>query len=243
MSTQLPPLLLEAIAAHGGLAQWNKFSQVSASVVVGGFLWSMKGIDMDDKPRTATADLQKQWLRVDGFGDPNWQMTFTPEKVLIETKAGEEIASQPDPRATFAGHTWESPWTPTQLAYFNGYATWLYFVTPFLLARPGFTFSDVPPISHNGETLRGLKVRFPAHIHTHSQEQVLYFGDDGLLRRHDYKVDVAGASPGAHFLSEYQEFQGIRFPTKRRVFVRNPDGSPQWDKNTVTADFSNYQLS
>lgn len=240
---QLPDVLAEAIQAHGGLEQWQKFSKVSASIVVGGFLWAMKGIEMDGKPRVATADLKQQWLRVDGFGDPNWQMTFTPQQVRIETHDGAEIASQAEPRSTFSGHTWQTPWTPTQLGYFNGYATWLYLVTPFLLAQPGFSFRDAPSIVHSGETLRGLHVRFPDHIHTHSHEQTLYFDDMRLLRRHDYKVDVAGESLGAHFLSEYQEFQGIRFPTKRRVFMRAPDGTVLWDRNTVSADFSDYKLS
>jgi hypothetical protein len=44
------------------------------------------------------------------------------DRVVIETQAGEIIAEQENPRETFAGHAWETPWTPVQLGYFNGYA-------------------------------------------------------------------------------------------------------------------------
>jgi hypothetical protein len=45
-----------------------------------------------------------------------------PDCVVIETRTGDLIAEQRNPRETFAGHAWETPWTPLQLGYFNGYA-------------------------------------------------------------------------------------------------------------------------
>jgi hypothetical protein len=51
--------------------------------------------------------------------------------------------------------------------------------------------------------LRGLAVRFPEGVHSHTREQRFYFGSDGLLRRHDYEVDVWADTPAAHFLSDY----------------------------------------
>jgi hypothetical protein len=42
-----------------------------------------------------------------------------------------------------------------------------------------------------------LHARFPASIATHGGLQDFYFGDDLLLRRHDYNVDVAGGFGGA----------------------------------------------
>jgi hypothetical protein len=34
---------------------------------------------------------------------------------------------------------------------------------------------------------------------THSTQQPLYFGDDGLIRRHDYDVEISGLT-GAHYV-------------------------------------------
>jgi hypothetical protein len=90
--------------------------------------------------------------------------------------------------------------------------------------------------------LRGLTVRFPEDIHSHTREQRFYFGSDGLLRRHDYEVDVWADTPAAHFLSDYVDVSGLKFPLRRRVFASRPDGTPDLDLNLVTIDLSEYTL-
>jgi hypothetical protein len=41
---------------------------------------------------------------------------------------------------------------------------------------------------------RGLRARFPDRIASHSKAQDFYFGEDFLLRRHDYNLEIAGRS-------------------------------------------------
>lgn len=36
-------LLAEVLEAHGGVARWNAFSRVEATIVTGGKLWDLKG--------------------------------------------------------------------------------------------------------------------------------------------------------------------------------------------------------
>ena len=91
-------------------------------------------------------------------------------------------------------------WDPLHLAYFNGYAMWTYLTTPFFMAMPGFKVTEISPWQEGGESWRGLRVRFPDDIASHSKEQDFYYGDDFLLRRHDYHVDVAGGF-AAHNMS------------------------------------------
>jgi hypothetical protein len=82
-----------------------------------------------------------------------------------------------------------------------------YLTTPFLLAMPGFEVSEVDPWREGDERWRVLRARFPDEgderwrvlrarfpdsIASHSPVQHFYFGEDFLLRRHDYDVDVAG---------------------------------------------------
>ncbi|MDB5270783.1 MAG: hypothetical protein JWP58_3823 [Hymenobacter sp.] len=242
-TTATETFLAEILAAHGGLKQWRKFTKVSSQVVSGGFLWAMKGMPLDDLPRTITSEFRRQWTRVDAFGNPDWHMIYEPHHLFIETQAGEIIAEQYEPRDTFSGHAWETPWTPLHLAYFNGYAMWTYYNLPFILSEPGFQLTEISPVMHEGQRFRGLRVRFPEGVHTHSREQNLYFDDSGLLRRQDYQVDVAGKTSGAHFISDYVDVQGLKFATKRRVHPVNADGTLQFDRTIVSIDLSDFQLS
>jgi len=41
-------------------------------------------------------------------------------------------------------------------------------------------------------TWRVLRAYFPGSVETHSLVQDLFFGDDLMLRRHDYQVNIAG---------------------------------------------------
>jgi hypothetical protein len=42
---------------------------------------------------------------------------------------------------------------------------------------------------------------------------------------------------------QYREFDGIMVPTRRRVYVRNPDGSPVRDSVSITIDITNATFS
>ena len=72
----------------------------------------------------------------------------------------------------------------------QSYALWTYLTQPFLYSYPGFETVEIEPWEEDGETWRRLKVIFPGDIASHTREQTSYFGSDGLLRRHDYAVDV-----------------------------------------------------
>ncbi|MDP3844103.1 MAG: hypothetical protein Q8Q81_16310 [Oxalobacteraceae bacterium] len=122
---------------------------------------------------------------------------FTSERVAIETLQGGVVQERRDARKSFDGHTMNMPWDPLHRAYFNGYALRLYLTTPFFMAMPGFELTEIEPWKEGGETWRELRARFPEHIATHSREQDFYFGADGLVRRHDYHIDVAGGFAAA----------------------------------------------
>jgi hypothetical protein len=110
------------------------------------------------------------------------------------------VGGRDNPRASFAGHKYETPWDPLHRAYFSGYAMWTYLNTPFLMALPGFVVEEMAPWKEDGETWCVLRAKFPAAIASHCQEQDFYFGPDLLLRRHDYKVDIAGSFPTAQYV-------------------------------------------
>jgi hypothetical protein len=100
---------------------------------------------------------------------------------------------------------------------------WTYRTQPFLYGYPGFVTEEIEPWAENGETWRRLRVSFRLDIASHAREQVTYFGPDGLMRRHDYAVDILGGAVDVHYIQNYRKVGGIMLPTRRRVYPLGAD--------------------
>jgi hypothetical protein len=216
-------LLELAVAAHGGFNRWHSYRSASLELSIGGALWKLKGHAELFASATYEADTHTQRAMLGRFGARDRRVQFAPDRLVLETEAGEVIESRDRPRDSFAGHVNETPWDRLHAAYFTGYALWTYLTQPFLYAYPGFVTDEIEPWRENGETWRRLKVIFPGHIASHAREQISYFGANGLMRRHDYAVDVLGGASGAHYIHDYREVGGIMVPHRRRVYPRGID--------------------
>src|SRR5712664_2642571 len=238
-----PDLAKLAIEAHGGLERWNSFTTLSVHGINGGVLWGAKGKAgvLDDV--TITVDLRNEKASHFPFGSPDRRSRFEPQRVALEDASGKVIEQLLQPRSSFQGHTLETPWSDLQLAYFVGCAMWTYLNTPFLLARPGVESEEREPWQETGETWRRLQVRFPVDIATHSTEQTLYFDQKGVLRRHDYHVEISGGIGAVHYVSDIKEVSGIVFPTKHRIFGLQPDGHAAPEPLVVSIDVDHIVLS
>jgi hypothetical protein len=64
-----------------------------------------------------------------------------------------------------------------------------------------------------------------------------------LLRRHDYRVDIAGSFGVSQYLHFYTDVEGLRWPTARRAYLRTDDGIIHRDRLLVSLDFSEFRLS
>jgi hypothetical protein len=218
--TDLLDLVYEA---HGGLERWRQLTQVRFTGSAAGILpWPRPDFLADFE---ATIDTRTQCTRIARFGDPNHLARYTPDRVDILDTAGTVLAAQEKPRRAFDDYQPGALWNQTQAAYFAGYAFWTYLTVPFLLSWDGVRTIEIEPWRENGETWRRLEVAFPEHIVTHNSVQTLYFGDDHLLRRHDYSPDLLGSPLTAHYPAEYRTFDGIAFPTRRRMVRREPDNT------------------
>lgn len=237
--TQLKDLVIEA---HGGLERWRQFDRLSTDLVQGGALWSLKGQPDVLARATVTVGLKEEWASHAPFGTGNCRSRFTPDRVAIENADGKTLQELQKPRASFAGHELHTPWTELQLAYFAGCAMWTYLNMPFLLAWPGVETEELEPWPIEGGSWRRLAVRFPASIATHSAVQTIYVGADGLLTRHDYDVEIAGNTPGAHLIEAYTEVSGLKFPTRRRIYARGADGGFSLEPLVVSIDLANIRL-
>jgi hypothetical protein len=231
-------LLETAIAAHGGLDRWKLLRGVAAELSVGGVLWELKGQAGLFETARYEADIHAQRATLVGFGAPDRHLRFTPDRLDLETDAGEVIESRDSPRTAFVGHVNETSWDRLHAAYFNAYALWTYLTQPFLYAYPGFETEEVEPWQENGETWRRLKVTFPDNIASHAREQISYFGADGLMRRHDYTVEVLGGAAAAHYIHDYRQVSGIMVPHRRRVYGRGLDNHRVPEPVLVSIDIS-----
>lgn len=219
-------LAVETIEAHGGLEQWRKFKTVKAHLIQGGGLWDIKGVTGVLANTNLTVALTHEQASHQPFGDGKRRSLFTPNKVaLISTESGEVLEELDNPRASFAGHKLETKWNDLQLAYFAGHAMFTYLNTPFLMAWPDVQAEEIGDWEENGAVWRRLRITYPSSIATTSKVQTLYIGADGLIRRHDYHVEISDDVTGAHYPSDYVEVQGIKFPTRRRIYTRDAEGS------------------
>lgn len=242
-----------AMDAHGGLDRWRQLKTVSARLLQGGVLWGLKGKDGTLNDVHVTVDLRKEWASHWPFTKeppPNWPFriphgftSFQPDRVAIDTTDGGIVEELLNPRESFKGHVFDTPWDDLQLAYFAGYAMWTYLNTPFLFALPGVETEEIEPWQENGESWRRLRVMFPTSIATHSAEQTFYFDQKGLLKRHDYEVDILGGASAAHYVSDLKEFSGILVPTRHRIFGRQLDGKAVTDPLVVSIDLSEVEFS
>jgi hypothetical protein len=236
-------LLDTVIEAHGGLTRWAQLETISAHLAQGGAIWALKdqsGV-LDDV--YVTASLHEERESHHPFGAPDRHSSFTPQRVAIETADGTVVEALDQPRASFAGHVAETPWTKLQLAYFVGTAMWTYLTQPFTFTLPGFETKELDRWQENGEQWRRLHVLWPGYLATHSTEQTLYFGDDGLIRRHDYDVEITGGTPAAHYISDYTQVAGIMIPTRHRIFPRTPAGQALSEPLIVSIDLSEIALT
>ncbi len=115
--------------------------------------------------------------------------------------------------------------------------------TPFLYTHDSFVTEEIASIEVEGETWRRLKVTFPDHVKSHTREQISCFGPDGLLRRHDYIVDILGGATGLNYASQYRDVDGIIFPTNRRTYSYEGDYRPVLEPLLVKIDLGEITLN
>lgn len=217
-------LLDEVLEAHGGIERWRSAGQIRARVRSGGFLLRTRF------PRGTFADYE---LRVDvaeprtlfGGFSRGWERgVFEPGRVTIDAEDGSQTESREDPRSAFRGLSGlrrNLRWDLLDAVYFAGYAMWNYLTTPYLLTRDGVEVREGESWIERGETWRRLEATFPEELDTHSPRQTFYVNSEGLIRRHDYTAEVVGGwARAVHYCDRHREFDGLVFPTRRRVFPR-----------------------
>lgn len=236
-------LLAYALEAHGGLERWNAYTRLTAQVSIDGAIWYLKQQVGMLTAKEVEIDTRSEWLSITPFAGEGQRSVFVPQRLALETLAGGVTETRDNPAAAFAGQTLDTPWDKFHVAYFASEALWTYLTSPFLFTYPGFFCEEIEPWHENGETWRSLQVSFPPEIATHTRTQIIRFGADGLMRRHDYTVDILGGATGANYVGDYREVQGIMMPTKRRIYAYDDAMRKIAEPLLVSLDFGAISLS
>lgn len=219
-------LLDLTIKSHGGIDNWRKFKNVTVRIQSEGATWIRKQQTGLFSDIYVSADLTKQHVSFYPVNGENWHSSFVPGRIAIENKDGSVVDELLNPRQSFAGHTKDSTWSKLQAFYFASYAMWTYLNAPFCFLDPGYEVSEIEPWEEGGERFRRLQVTFPGRIETHSPVQTFYIAENGLIKRHDYNVEISPVSKGAHYSSNYIEVQGIMIPARREVYAPQENNFP-----------------
>jgi hypothetical protein len=144
---------------------------------------------------------------------------FTRGEVRLVDAHGATTAHAVAHRDSFRGLGKYRRWSPLDALYFFGYALTHYHSLPFTLGEGECLGSRRARLGD--EVLDGVAVKLPPSLHTHSERQVFYFDSTGVLRRHDYVAEIAGAwARGAHFWEDYTEVEGLLVAKRRHVVAR-----------------------
>jgi len=126
----------------------------------------------------------------------------------------------------FRSELHSTTWDELQLAHYCGYLIWNHIATPFIFADPDFETKELRRNVARGESLRRLRVVFPARIVTHASAQTFYFDREGFLRRLDYPAAHDDQTHIAQMFSGHQRFSGILIPTLCRLLSIGAEGVP-----------------
>jgi hypothetical protein len=223
-----PALLSEVLEVAGGESRWRRLSGVSARVRTGGLLprTRMPGNRLADYVVTIAARAPRALL--DPFPGAGTRGVFEAGEVRIEDAGGRVLARREGPRSYFFGRSGlrrNLRWDALDSTYFAGYAMWNYLLTPGLLLAEGVELREAGSWEGRDGRRRRLQASFPAELPTHSPSQTFHVDDRGRIVRHDYVAEVIGRwARGAHHCSAHREFDGLLFPTRRRVVPRRRGG-------------------
>ena len=231
MNNDTRKIVEKVIEAHGGVSRWTELEALEANISARGLLFKAKRRPILNRVRVRAATREPKFTFYD-FPEPGQTSELLGEKEVRILGADNEIrASRIQPRLAIRGLRRQLYWDDLDFIYFGGYATWNYLVTPFLFIRKDFHFEKLEPLPTISESWLRLRVSFPDDLPTHCKTQIFYFDRNYLLRRLDYTAEVVGRwARAAHICENYQNFDGIKVATIRRVrplfFSNNPLPGP-----------------
>ena len=237
---EMDMLLTDVLDAHGGLDSWDRVTELTAQLSLGGPFWAARGWPDIYAGQTVTLAAHHEHITFTPFTAPGRTsvLDVDPERVAIRTADGTLIEERYRPRASspLPFDQLATKWDAIQVAYFASAAVWNYLTAPFVFTYPGVEAHEIEPWQESGETWRRLAVTFPETIANHNAKQIFYYDDQLMQRRMDYSPYVTGSPLIAHYSSDPKTFDGFVFPTRRRVYLHDARGVADQSFAPITLD-------
>jgi hypothetical protein len=219
-------LLEKALRASGGLDLWRLTRRFTLHMSITGALCTERCSTAQLKELVVEGNTQTQALEIIGFARADLRALYRPDWVALEGQDARRLMERQGTPEEFRRELQSTTWDELQLAHYCGYLIWNHIATPFILADPDFETKELRRNVARGESLRQLRVVFPARVATHGREQTFYFDREGLLRRLDYPAAHEEHTQIAQMFSGHQRLTGILVPTLCRLLSIGAEGAP-----------------
>jgi len=219
-------LLEKALRAAGGLHLWRQTRRFTLHISITGALCTQRCSAAQLKDLVVDGSTQTQALGITGFARADLRALYRPDWVALEAQDARRLAERQASPDEFRSELQSTTWDELQLAHYCGYLIWNHIATPFILADRDFDTEQIRRKVASGESLRQLKVVFPARIVTHASVQTFHFDREGFLSRLDYPAAHDDHTRIAQMFSGHQRFSGILVPTLCRLLSVGAEGVP-----------------
>lgn len=235
-------LLQTVIDSAGGLKKWNSYDNLNAELKITGTLFDEKGYAELVKNVSFCAGLHNKEAGFNDFPLKHQYTSVQNQVITINNHAGMVLQSSTNFQNFLEQPVYDNSWNILQMLYFGSASLWTAMTFPFNLVQPGVDTEEINPLILGKETLRHLMVTFPEHITSPNKIMSFFFSPDGLLARADYEPEIFEFIPVTQILSDYKEFQGIKFAAKRKIYPRNADGSYNLQKELIAIEIKSLHL-
>jgi hypothetical protein len=219
-------LLEKALRASGGLDLWRLTRRFTLHMSITGSLCTARCSAAQLKELVVEGSTQTQALEITGFARADLRALYRPDWVALEGQDARRLMERQGSPEQLRSELQSTTWNELQLAHYCGYLIWNHIATPFILADSDFETKELRRNVARGESLRRLRVVFPARIVTHASAQTFHFDREGFLRRLDYPAAHDDGRQIAQMFSGHQRFSGILVPTLFRLLSIGADGVP-----------------
>ena len=219
-------LLEKALRASGGLDLWRLSRRFTLHMSITGSLCTARCSTAQLKELAVEGSTQTQALEITGFARADLRALYRPDWAALEGQDARRVMERQGSPEEFRSGLRSTTWDELQLAHYCGYLIWNHIATPFILADPDFETKELRRNVARGESLRQLRVVFPARVVTHANMQTFYFDREGFLRRLDYPAAHEEHTQIAQMFSAHQRFSGILVPTLCRLLSIGAKGVP-----------------
>jgi hypothetical protein len=209
----------EAFEAAGG-ARWTTLRHFTSHLMLDGSLVEPLEGPHSLKEIVAEGDFASRSIRISGFSDARGTWGFYPDFVTIQHDDGAFVGA----RREAAPRPFRNPKDEPELVYMCGLSIWSCMTAPLAMLGGDGHVEELGAWSEHGETWRRLRVRAPEGVLAYAREAVMYFGNEGLLRRTDFDIVCGERIRLVVYSSAYQAFSGLTVPTLHRALRRAASG-------------------